>query len=130
MPRPGRATSDRTALLVLDDGRFVVGATPDGPVPDGHAGAPGGESATQPLPSPEPTRAVGPYVLWQAHVHKPGLLAFAVGSLSVCLIAAGIGYGNGTALGLCLATTVLGPTTGLLLIARRRSIYLRSLPRT
>ncbi|GGV97941.1 hypothetical protein GCM10010500_44780 [Streptomyces nigrescens] len=67
-------------------------------------------------------------MLWQPHVHRPGLLAFAVGYLSVCLIAAGIGYGNGTALGRCLATTVLRPALGLLLIARRRSTYLRSLP--
>ncbi|MEU8785386.1 hypothetical protein [Streptomyces sp. NPDC048637] len=115
------------ALLVLDDGRFVMGATPDGPIPDRHAGAPAGEPVTQPLPSPEPTRAVGPYVLWQPQVHKPGLIAFGVGFLSVCLIAAGIGYGNGTALAICLATTVLGPTAGLLLIARRRSAYLRGL---
>ncbi|MGY5136600.1 hypothetical protein ACWGJW_30145 [Streptomyces nigrescens] len=129
-PRPdGQPGWSELALLVLDDGRFVVGATPGGPVPDGHAGAPGGASVTRSLPSPEPTRAVGPYVVWQPHVHRPGLLAFAVGYLSVCLIAAGIGYGNGTALGLCLATTVLGPALGPLLIARRRSTCLRSLPR-
>ncbi|MFI1496131.1 hypothetical protein [Streptomyces platensis] len=129
-PRPdGQPGWSEPALLVLDDGRFVVGATPDGPIPDRLAGAPAGEPVTQPLPSPAPTRAVGPYVLWQPHVHKPGLIAFGVGFLSVCLIAAGIGYGNGTALGVCLATTVLGPTVGLLLIARRRNAYLRSLRR-
>ncbi|MGW8555369.1 hypothetical protein [Streptomyces tubercidicus] len=129
-PRPdGRPGWSEPALLVLDDGRFLMGATPDGPIPDRYAGAPAGEPVTQPLPSPEPARAVGPYVLWQPHIHTPGLVAFGVGFLSVCLIAAGVGYGNGAALGICLAAAVLGPAVGLLLIARRRSAYLRGLRR-
>ncbi|GGX24651.1 hypothetical protein [Streptomyces noursei] len=127
-PRPDAQLGwTEPALLVLDDGRYLLGATPDGPPPDVNAGAPPGEPVTQPLPSPKPARAVGPYVLWQPHIHKPGVIAFGIAFLSVCLIAAGIGYGNTAALGICLAAAALGPVVGLLLIGRQRTRYLRSL---
>ncbi|QHC24872.1 hypothetical protein [Streptomyces sp. GS7] len=127
-PRPnGQLGWTEPAVLVLDDGRYALGATPDGPPPDANAGAPLGEPVTHPLPSPKPARAVGPYILWQPHIHKPGVIAFGFAFLSVCLIAAGIGYGNSTALGTCLATAALGPIIGLLLIGRQRTRYLGSL---
>ncbi|WP_159030704.1 hypothetical protein [Streptomyces sp. 769] len=130
-PRPnGQSGWTEPALLVLDDSRYLLGATPDGPPPEAHAGAPHGYPVTQRLPSPKPARAVGPYILWQPRIHKPGIISFGIAFLSACLITAGIGYGNPPALGACLATTALGPVIGLLLIGHQRTRYLHSLRST
>ncbi|UKY47788.1 hypothetical protein [Streptomyces inhibens] len=112
------------ALLVLDDDRYVCGLTPQG-----SADLPEGASVDLPLPDARPLRAVGPYALWQPAVHGPGMCGFGLGFLAVCLIVAGVDYDGGPLLSMCFITAVGGPMTGLLLIHRRRTAYLRRLAR-
>ncbi|MEV0375670.1 hypothetical protein AB0I10_38995 [Streptomyces sp. NPDC050636] len=111
------------ALLVLDDGRYVRGATTRGTPPE----APAGEAVSGPLPDVETSRPVGPYALWQPHVHRPGVICFGIAFLAVVLLVSGVGYDGGmlgTALPLVAAA---GPTVGVMLIGRRRTCYLRQL---
>lgn len=113
------------ALLVLDDGRYIRGATPIGTPPEAPTGEP--LTGTGSLPDLEPNRPVGPYALWQPHVHKPGVICFGIAFLAVVLLVSGVGYGGGllgTALSLVAAA---GPIVGVLLIGRRRTRYLRQL---
>ncbi|TJZ54140.1 hypothetical protein FCH28_13185 [Streptomyces piniterrae] len=111
------------ALLVLDDDRYVYGKT----LPGSTADLPQGEAVDLPLPDARPLRAVGPYALWQPAVHGPGVCGFGLGFLAVCLIVAGVGYDGGPLLGMCFSAAVGGPVAGLLLIQRRRTVYLRRL---
>ncbi|MFI6764743.1 hypothetical protein [Streptomyces sp. NPDC050355] len=114
------------ALFVLDDDRYVYGATLQGSTAD----LPQGEPVALPLPDTRPLRAVGPYALWQPVVHGPGMCCFGLGFLAVCLIVAGVGSGGGPLLSLCFATAAAGPVAGLLLILRRRTLALRRLARS
>ncbi len=111
------------ALLVLDDDRYVYGLTPLGSAADARQGEP----VDLPLPDARPLRAVGPYALWQPAVHGPGMYGFGLGFLAVCLIVAGVGYGAGPLFGMCFTAAVGGPVAGLLLIQRRRTLFLRRL---
>ncbi|MFD3420089.1 hypothetical protein [Streptomyces decoyicus] len=111
-------------LLVLDDGRYVCGRTPQG-----SADLPQGEPVDPPLPDARPLRAVGPYALWQPAVHGPGMYGFGLGFLAICLIVAGVDYDGGPLLSTCFVTAAGGPVVGLLLIRRRRTAYLRGLAR-
>ncbi|MFI9051779.1 hypothetical protein [Streptomyces sp. NPDC053427] len=113
------------ALLVLDDDRYVCGLTP----PGSDAGLPQGEPAEPPGQGARPLRAVGPYALWQPAVNGPGMYGSGLGFLAVCLIVAGVGHDGGPLFGMCFATVVLGPLVGLLLVQRRRTLYLRRLAR-
>ncbi|MFD3419588.1 hypothetical protein [Streptomyces decoyicus] len=80
-----------------------------------------------PLSDARPLSAVGPYTLWQPDVHGPGMYGFGLGFLAVCLIVAGVGYDGGPLLGVCFTAAVGGPVAGLLLILRRRTVFLRGL---
>ncbi|WP_180986050.1 hypothetical protein [Streptomyces sp. CB02959] len=111
------------ALLVLDDDRYVYGVTPPGRAED----LPQGEPADLPLPDARSLRAVGPYALWQPAVHGPGMYGFGLGFLAICLIVAGVNSGGGPLLSMCFVSAVGGPVAGLLLIQRRRTVYLRRL---
>ncbi|UNO41118.1 hypothetical protein [Streptomyces sp. MST-110588] len=114
------------ALLVLDDGRYVRGDTINGTPP----GTPAGEPVAEPLPNDQQAiRPVGPYVLWQPQVHRPGLVGCAVAFLAVVLLVSGAGYGNATLRNACLVVAGAGPVVGLALIRRRRTHYLRRLVR-
>ncbi|MGX1762557.1 hypothetical protein ACWIG5_37665 [Streptomyces lydicus] len=112
------------ALLVLDDGRYVCGRTSQG-----RADLPQGEPVDPPLPEAHPLRAVGPYALWQPAVHGPGMYGFGLGFLAICLIVAGVDYDGGPLLSMCFVTAAGGPMAGLMLIRRRRTVYLRRLAR-
>ncbi|MFJ9855183.1 hypothetical protein [Streptomyces sp. NPDC101150] len=111
------------ALLVLDDGRYVRGATPIGTPPE----APAGEPVEAPLLDMEPSRPVGPYTLWQPQVYKQGLVCFAAAFVAVVLLVSGVGYGGEVLRNGCLMVAAAGPTVGVVVIGRQRTCYLRGL---
>ncbi|MGG2459753.1 hypothetical protein ACO0M4_08000 [Streptomyces sp. RGM 3693] len=111
------------ALLVLDNGRYVRGAMPIGTPGE----APPGVPVTGPLPDLETNRPIGPYVLWQPHIHKPGVICFGATFLAVVLLASGVGYGDGVLRTAGLLVAAAGPLVGVLAIGRRREHYLRQL---
>ncbi|WP_158813368.1 hypothetical protein [Streptomyces rimosus] len=114
------------ALLVLDDGRYIRGTTTIGTPPH----APAGEPVTEPLPENlQAIRPVGPYLLWQPQVHRPGLVCFTAAFLAVTLLVSGAGYGNGSLRLACFLVAGAGPIVGLALINRWRTHYLRQLVR-
>ncbi|BDM70772.1 hypothetical protein HEK616_42590 [Streptomyces nigrescens] len=111
------------ALLVLDDGRYVRGTTPIGTPPE----TPMGEPVSDTHPDPEPTGPVGPYALWQPHVHTPGAICFGAAFLAVVLLVTGVGYDGGVLRTACLVVAAAGPVVGVLMIGPRRTRYLRRL---
>ncbi|MGW9431879.1 hypothetical protein ACWHA1_28560 [Streptomyces decoyicus] len=124
MPRVGdRPEWSVPALLVLDDGRYVRGATPLGTSVDT---APG-EPVAGPRPAPEPIRPALPYAVWQPQVHTPGAICFGAAFFAVVLLVSGVGYGGGALRTTCLLVAAAGPLVGVLAIGRRRTCYLRQL---
>ncbi|KIZ16596.1 hypothetical protein SNA_20105 [Streptomyces natalensis ATCC 27448] len=124
MPRVGdRPEWSAPALLVLDDGRYIRGATPLGTP----LGAAPGEPVTGPRAAPEPSRPALPYAVWQPQVHTPGVICFGAAFLAVVLLVSGIGYGSGGLRTACLLVAAAGPLVGVLAIGRRRTRYLRQL---
>ncbi|MEU8783892.1 hypothetical protein [Streptomyces sp. NPDC048637] len=111
------------ALLVLDDGRYLRGATAIGTPTQ----APTGEPVTGFLPGLEPGRPMGPYALWQPHVHTPGVLCFAAAFIAVVLLVSGVGSGGEALPTACLLVVASGPLAGVLMIGRRRTRYVRQL---
>ncbi|SHL83157.1 hypothetical protein SAMN05216268_106348 [Streptomyces yunnanensis] len=111
------------ALLILDNGRYVRGAMPIGTPGE----APPGVPVTGSLPDLETNSPVGPYVLWQPHIHKPGVICFGAAFLAVVLLASGMGSGDGVMRTAGLLVAAAGPFVGVLAIERRREHYLRHL---
>ncbi|UKY47787.1 hypothetical protein [Streptomyces inhibens] len=124
MPRAGDQPEwSAPALLVLDDGRYVRGATPLGTSLD----AASGEPVAGPRPVPEPSRPALPYAVWQPQVHTPGAICFGAAFLAVVLLVSGGGYGCGALRTVCLLVAAAGPLVGVLAIGHRRTRYLRQL---
>lgn len=115
------------AVVVLDDDRYVSGCL------SGAAGVtmPLGQSVPvavhQPGTAPE-VRPVGPYVVWQPAVHRPGLSWFAAGFVALALIPTGlVSSDSGLGVAGCAAIAGLAPVVGNLVVARQRSRHLRKL---
>ncbi|MEU9125491.1 hypothetical protein AB0C96_37645 [Streptomyces sp. NPDC048506] len=123
-PREGdRPEWSAPALLVLDDGRYIRGATLIGTPSDAAAGEP----VSGPFSDAKRSRPVGPYAVWQPQVHTPGAICFGAAFLAVVLLVSGIGQDNGVLRTACLLVAGAGPLVGVLAIGRRRTRYLRQL---